>query len=282
MLAGEKNRRQTELEKKIYELSEKLLNDAEIRNICLELLEIYKGDFRHSYSSFFPIIVEINKDENKYNKDYLTENLTHLCDYVEKDYVSGAKEFESISGSLNKLCDNLNTEIGRWSHYSQNDQIIKDIESQTKYLNSTMSDARKELAKASKQASSIQTELIAVLSIFAAIVVTFSGGFTFLGSVMTSVNEARYYEAVVLEAIVCGMVIFNTIFLLMYMVGKITERNIYARCTTIDCSCKKKCCGFNRIRKRLPYVFYFNIFCVIGIVVDCIVWYIDIRNQLGF
>lgn len=281
MLAGEKNRRQTELEKKIYELSERLLNDAEIRNICLELLEIYKGDFRHSYSGFFPIIVEINKDENQYNKDYLTENLTHLCDYIEKDFVSGEKEFETISGSLSKLCDNLNTEIGRWSYYSQNDQIIKDIESQTKYLNSTMSVARKELAKASKQASSIQTELIAVLSIFAAIVVTFSGGFTFLGSVMTSVNEAKYYEAVVLEAIVCGMVIFNTIFLLMYIVGKITERNIYARCTTVDCSCEKKCWGFNRIRKRLPYVFYFNIFCIFGVIVDCIVWYADIRNWFG-
>lgn len=282
MLAQEKNRRQTDLEQKIYRLSEKLFNDEEIRAFSLELLEIYKGDFRHSYSGFFPIIVQINKDGNEYNKDYLTENLTHLCEYIEKDFVSGAKEFENIYGPLHKLCDNLNTEIGRWSHYSQNDQQIEDIKNQIAFFNSTMSDARKELAHASKQAASIQTELIAVLSIFAAIVVTFSGGFTFLGSVMNSVNGAKYYEAVVLEAIVCGTVIFNTIFLLMYMVGKITERNIYARCKTTDCSCKKQCNNINRMRKRLPYVFYFNIVCIVGIIVDCAIWYFDMKGHLGF
>lgn len=281
MLAQEKNRRQAALEKEIYKLSEELLNtDEEVRGVSLELLEIYKGDFRHSYQGFFPIIVEIHKD-GKYSTDYLTQNLERLCEYIESDFVSGTKEFVNIYGSLNKLCDNLNTEIGRWSHYSQNDQQIEDINNQITFLNGTMSGARRELAKASKQAASIQTELIAVLSIFAAIVVTFSGGFTFLGSVMTSVNGAKYYEAVVLEAIVCGIVIFNTIFLLMYMVGKITERNIYARCKTPDCSCNKRCNNINRMRKRLPYVFYFNVVSIVGIIVDCAVWYFTMQMGLG-
>lgn len=287
MLAKEKNRRQKELEDNIFQLSEELLDDAGIRNISLKLLEIYRGKFHHSYSSFFPLIVKISKDTN-HNLDFLSNNITNILSYIEDDYIRGEKEFVDIYGPMHKLYDNINTEIGRWSYYSQNEQKIEDIKSQAEEIRSQTENikfqtekATKQLKKASKQAASIQTELIAVLSIFAAIVVTFSGGFTFLGSVMTSVNEAECYEAVVLEAIVCGMVIFNTIFLLMYLVGKITERNIYARCTTPDCSCDVRCKGLTRIRKRLPYVFYFNIFCIAGIIVDCFVWYADIRNCFG-
>lgn len=281
MLAEEKKRRQDELEKRIYELSEKSLDKEGIRTISLKLLEIYRGGFRHSYSSFFPIIIKINKEDNQYNNEYLADNLVRISDFVEDDFVSGKKEFENMYDPLHKLCDNLNTEIGRYSYYSKYEQKVEDIKSEISSLNTNISGATKELERASKQAASIQTELIAVLSIFAAIVVTFSGGFTFLGSVMSSVNGAKYYEAVVLEAIVCGMVIFNTIFLLMYMVGKITERNIYARCKTKDCSCDEKCNNINRIRKRLPYVFYFNVLCVVGIIVDCAVWYFTMKSGLG-
>ena len=281
MLAEEKNRRQGALEKYIYELCEQLLDDSGIRNISLKLLEIYKGDFRHNYSSFFQLNIEISKDNNKYNLDYLSNNLQNIRSYIEEDFISGTKEFESIYGPLNKLCDNINLEIGRWNYYSQYEQKIEDIKSQSTFLNTSIASATKELKQASKQAATIQTELIAVLSIFAAIVITFSGGFTFLGSVMTSINDVDCYEVVVLSAIICGMVIFNTIFLLMYLVGKVTDRNIYAKCNSIDCSCKNRCGGITKIRKRLPYVFWFNVTCVIGIFIDCIVWYCDMRNWFG-
>lgn len=278
MLAEEKARRQGELEKNICELSEKPLDDSGIRNTSLKLLEIYRGDFRHNYSSFFQLIVNISRGDKKYSLDYLSDNLENIRSYIEQDFISGTKEFESIYNPLNKLCDNINLEIGRWNYYSQNEQKIEDIKSQSTSLNESMSSATKELERASKQAATIQTELIAVLSIFAAIVVTFSGGLTFLGSVMSSISGVKYYEVVVLVAVICGMVIFNTIFLLMYLVGKITDRNIYAKCNTADCSCKKRCGGVTKIRKRLPYVFWFNVACVIGIIVDCAVWYFDIRN----
>ena len=95
---------------------------------------------------------------------------------------------------------------------------------------------------------------------------------------MTSINNAKHYEVVVLVAIICGMVIFNTIFLLMYLVGKITNRNIYAKCTTEDCSCEKKCRGIEKIIKRLPYVYWFNLVAILGIIIYVIVWYCDIRD----
>lgn len=282
MIAEERARRQDDLENHIRELAKNLLDESEVRKTSLKLLEVYRGDFRHSYSGFFPLILEISKNENMYNLDYLSNNLESIRQYVENDFVSGAKEFNGLYDQLNKLCDHLNLEIGRWSYYAKNEHKIEDMESKTTVLNEEMRKSTMELESASKRAASIQTELIAVLSIFAAIVVAFSGGFTFLGSVMTSINGASHYEVVVLVAIICGMVMFNTIFLMMYLVGKIIKRDIYARCLTENCSCDnqslKKCNGLQRIRKRLPYVFYFNLMCVLGIIIDCAVWYLDIRG----
>ena len=282
VLAEEKGRRQKELEKYIFSLSEKLLeDDVAKREMVLKLLELYNSDFRHNYSGFFPIITEIFQENNQYNIEFLSNNIETLRIFVEDDFVSGKKEFEVLYAHFEKLSDHLNLEIARWNYYSKNEQKIKDMESISTTLKENMLNAEKELRSASKQAASIQTELIAVLSIFAASVVTFSGGFTFLGSVMTSVNGAKHYEAVALAAIICGIVIFNTIFLLMYMVGKITERNIYASCETPDCSCEHKCWKLNKIRKRLPYVFYFNLLCLIGIIVDCAIWYCNMKGWLG-
>ena len=229
MLAEERNRRQDELENSIRELSLRLLDDSGIRQISLKLLDIYRGDFRHSYSGFFPLISDISKDDNAYDLDYLSNNLEAIRDYIEKDFVTGTQEFSEIQDQLFKLCDHLNLEIGRWNYYSQNEHKIEDVETKTTNLNNELKDATEKLEKASEQASSMQTEVIAVLSIFAGIAFVFSGGLSFLGSAMTSVNEAKHYEVVVLTTIICGLVIFNTIFLLMYLVGKITNRNIYAR-----------------------------------------------------
>jgi hypothetical protein len=281
MLAEERNRRQKTLEENIHELSKKMLEDSEIRVVSLRLLEIYKGDFKHSYSGFFPLILEISKGEQQEDIEYLSNNLESIRTYIENDLLSGVNEFKDIYERINKLCDHINVEIGRWNYYSQNEQKIEDISSTMTNLNSKMATATNDLRKASEQAASIQTELIAVLSIFAAIVVTFSGGFTFLGSVMTSISSIEYYESVVLVALVCGLVIFNTIFLLLYMVGKIINRNIYAVCEDENCSCKNTCKNLTRIRKRLPYVFYFNLLSAAGIIVDLVVWYADIKNWFG-
>lgn len=282
MLAMERARRQASLKECIYELSSVLLDKDEVRKSALVLLEIYKGDFRHSYSDFFPLIVDISKNEG-YVLDYLSTNLESIRAYVEADFEKGENEFKDMHDQLYKLCDHLNLEIGRWSYYAQNEQKIEDIESKSRSLTKSIEMAESNLKEASTQVSSVQTDLIAVLSIFAAIVITFSGGLTFLGSVMSSIGDAECYEMVVLTAIICGLIMFDTIFLMMYFVSKITRKDIYAACSTENCSCdgkKCKCRGITRIRKRLPYVFYFNIVGAAGILIDCGVWLLDIKGFL--
>ena len=60
MLAKEKARRQHELTENIYHLSKALLEtDEEKEEVASKLRLLYQGGFRHNYSDFFPIILEI-------------------------------------------------------------------------------------------------------------------------------------------------------------------------------------------------------------------------------
>lgn len=278
MLIEESRRRQSELKKHLSEMALKCMDDTEIRKMAITFKSLYSDHFRHNYSEFFPFIVELSKDTSGYSLDYLSNNLEALRALVELDYVNGEKEFSGLYMPLSKLSDHINLEIGRYSYYSTSEEKVKDLEKRNATLQSELKTATQELNDAKSTVSSVQTELIAVLSIFAAIVLTFSGSMSLLGNAFASITTAPGLK-VVFFVLLSGFVVCNIIFLMMYIVGKITGRNIYARCNSKDCSCGKdgtpKCCGINRIRKRLPYVFWLNLAFIVMMICDVAIWYLD-------
>lgn len=285
MYPKESRERQEKLSNEIYELSMRVLNKEENEHLgsIHRLQMIYQDSFKHSYSDFFPVLSKIFEEDNEYNVEYLMTNLETIRIELEEDYNSGKHEFKDIYEKFTKLCDHINLQISQTTYFFSNASKINDANVKIQQANKDLLAAQNALDKANEQTKSLQTELIAVLSIFAAIVITFSGGLSFLGSVMASINLATYYEMIVLMAIICGIIIYNTIFLMMYLVSKIIKRNIYARCLTSECSCddpKCKCGGLKRVRRRLPYVYYFNAVAVVGIIIDCVVWFFDMRGWL--
>lgn len=283
MFPEENRKRQERLSNCILELSEKVLDEQQNEHFAVikKLQVIYKDGYKHLYSDFFPILLKIVEQNNDCDIEYLATNLEVIRETLEIDYSNGTNQYTDIYEQFTKLCDHLNLQISEITFFSSTESKINDAIATMRQTDNNLRKAQEELSEASLRAKTLQTELIAVLSIFAAIVITFSGGFTFLGSVMTSINEAKCYEMIILTAMICGIIMFNTIFLMMSLVAKITERNIYARCITPDCSCdsnKCRCNGLKRIRKRLPYVFYFNVFGLLGIIITCVVWGIRVNG----
>lgn len=279
MYSDEKRTRQEKLTKCIYGLSERLLDEegGEIKQIADKLALIYSDDFRHSYSDFFPVVLKIFETDNTYSQDYLLDNLQKIRDLLETDYSEGKNQYKDVFSQFVKLCEHLNLQVSQLIYFSSTEEKVNDanmnLENATKNLNK----ANDALEEANKKANSMQTELIAVLSIFAAIVITFSGGLELLGNAVTAVcSDAVNIYRLTLICLIVGFVFFNTVFLMMYLVAKITDRSIYAKCKTKDCTCVKngipECTGIKKLRRRLPYVFYFNIFLILCIVSDIIVW----------
>lgn len=267
-------RKQAALREYLYDMALSCMDESQLRQMLTKLKSIYSNDFRHSYSEFFPMIVEISKDNNSYDLDFLSNNLEALREMVLKSFIEGESESNALYQSLDKLIDHINLEIARYSHYSMSEQKVNDLESKHRTLQSELKESTEALKSAQKKVSTVQTELIAVLSIFAAIVFTFSGSISIIGNALSGMGAAPFFKAVFF-VLLCGFVVFNTIFLMMYIVGKVTGRNIYARCQSPDCTCdggQPKCHGIVRIKKRLPYVFWMNAVFLILMAADLILW----------
>lgn len=287
-------RKQKLLEECIMEIAEYPFPDPivepELSAMASKFIDVYSDGFRHNYSKFFSTIQKIYEAGKI---DYLSENISILSQEIAKDLENGRNVFNNIHQNLVKLCDHLSLELSRFIFYTDHDKKLYTLEAKIKQTNEALDSAQEDLVKfkkatgaleeATKKASSMQTEIVAVLSIFSAIVIAFFGGISFLGNALSGMSNTSIYKTVFI-VLVCGIVLSNTIFLLLYLVGKIIDRNIYARCESDYCTCgpnsTPKCSPAKRLQKRLPYIFYLNILILSLMFLDVVIWAIDKSNTV--
>lgn len=283
---SEHEQRQQKLLSFLRDISNSLTDyvDGDFQYILENLEFIYTDGFRHNYADLFPLIVEIADDNNDYKLDILCENLRNIRNKIYQKYKnqSNDNKLNNLQIQLTKLSDHINLEIGRYKHYSSKENKILDLNAQIEILEDKVNRSSQETKLLEKRlkstlhkANSLQAELIAILSIFAAIVFTFSGSLNLFGSALTGMSNTPFFKSVFF-VLLCSFVIFNLIFLMLYIVSKIIGKNIYTRCETDYCTCKNgkpKCNILNRLRKRLPYIFWINILMLLSMLFDVVIWY---------
>lgn len=221
------------------------------------------NNVRHSYFRISAVLQEIRSQKNNEAADtsLLETNLQIFFDEVIKD-----REFQKIKKQLYKLYDHCELEISRYSYF---DSIFWKGK-QAKIENARLSDSIKrtgvDMRKLQEKAKILQinidntkSEQITILSIFAAIMLAGLGSFAALGGALTNINSISMYKFFACTAFI-GLILFNVVTALIYMITRIIGRNIYTTCTDLhdgDCvngSCDKVCNPISRIRKRLPYI----------------------------
>lgn len=232
------------------------MEDDPLREIAVKLKGLYTNNFRHSYSQFYPLILEIAKEENEYNLDFLSENLENIRILVEKDYFEGEKEFKGLYNPLSKLSDHLNLEIARYNHYTASENSTKDILQQNRKMEITLKEAQEALNDSKKRAESMQTEYTTILGIFAAIILAFTGTITFSSSVLENIHQSSVYRLIIITLII-GFVSFNIIAILIEFIIKINKKELLT-----DTVGKK---GFMNNAKIIA----FDVIIIIGIVITC-------------
>lgn len=275
--------KQDELVRLLKDIARPELTDVEVKSVIDTLRAIYIPEegakkFRHRYADLFQLVADTFASDSEYNIEF---SVLHLSEIRE----SLNNVDEGLCENILKLEDHLNLEIGRnryyTSLYSRSADAEKRLIEQSKEINKLKQDlsvVNNELQMAREQLQKSQTDIIAVLSIFSAVVLAFSGGFSLIANVFSGLTDIPFFKAMFFVAL-CGFVLFNLICLLMYFVGKITGRNIYAKCKTENCSCgdggKPKCGGIQRIRNRLPYVYWVNIAVLIIMGIALLLWVVQ-------
>ena len=272
MFADERTRRQQLLNDAIRDMAANKFNDEttdEIVAALNKLQDIYRGNFYHNYSSFFPLILELSRE---YDLDGLTNNLESLQLFLDQDYLDGTKRYsEWLFHPVRKLCDHLNLEISRLNYYASNESKIDLAEQKANDLSASTKEAIRSLNIATRKTKSIQNEMIAVLSIFAAVVMAFFGGINFISSAIASLETSHIFKSAAI-VLVAGTVVFNTIFLLLYTIAKIVDRDILVTCESVACSCQKKCAAIKRLRKRVPAVYWVNLLFLGLLAINSFAW----------
>lgn len=189
-----------------------------------------------------------------------------------------------------KLEDHIRLEILRAQHLkdTQNDNAGRlinrmnrlSIES-TKYTD-MFKEINKKYEAQRKSIDGLNSEIISIIGIFSAIVITFFGGINFIESVLNTIDKVSKYR-LVFAILITGFVMFNTIFMLLNFIAKLTNKPIRSYCEfyieeskcSPDCKNKK---GIKCIKIKHPTIYWTNSIFILGIIGITIMYYLDYYN----
>lgn len=122
---------------------------------------------------------------------------------------------------------------------------------------------------------------MAVMGMFTGIIMTFSGGFTLLGSAFSEIDSPSFSRLAFLTALV-GAILFNVIFAIFYFTGKISQKPIHTRCQYTKLNkcddCKEYCSFPSKVWRKYPYLILMNgIF--LALMVLSVLWSDSFRNM---
>lgn len=219
------------------------------REFYLRLEDIYYNpdaeNYRHFYSDIFACLSLIDADNSLGNLDILAQNMEVIKDgYIPININEKNNEPIDISKEIIKLYDHTNLDISRinytnhlngetQSELANTEILINDLKKQlsdadvaldkaTKYLNEESEKLKSTIRDSQKK---MQNEYITILGIFAAIVLAFTGGMTFSGSVLENIHKASCYRILAI-VLVLGLILFNLMWLLIDFLRDINGKSI--------------------------------------------------------
>lgn len=236
--------------KLLHRLAKDLIQDKQsLPEYYHEFEAIYQNDFRHYYSDIARVMYDIAKYERYIESRQIDEDINTLCmnlAYLNDNYSSYKMENEnnnihlcSIDDKLKKLYDHVSLESVRMDYSDLGDRrlaklstSVTNLGTQAKEMNENFEKIRKKASlvelknkKIEEKLDKAQTDYIAILGIFASVVLAFVGGMAFSTSVLENIKDVSIYRLLTV-ALIIGMVFVTVIFLMFYFIGVLTGRKL--------------------------------------------------------
>lgn len=212
--------------------SENLLSDKNARkDIYKELEEIYyspdEDGFRHYYSDIFAQLFEIRSDESSSNgsTNILLDNLRFLNEHYKAINTDKNGKIIDVGKSINKLYDHVNLELARMAYSEIGDYQLSEQGMTLNDLSEKVSNLQKDADDIHRSLDKAQADYIAILGIFASVVLAFVGGMAFSTSVLENMKDVSIYRLLIVSFVI-GLVFVTVIFLMFYFVGILSNRKI--------------------------------------------------------
>ncbi len=289
-------------------------NVRKVESWTNKLLSIYREGYRHKYSSIFYKLQLIfsNDDVDIDLGSTIGENLIFLSQQLQTQ-LGNDPDNEIIKDAIkgfNKFSDHINLEIGRYNfllgkisklngknkngfnqqQYDELSMRIENVSGAVDKIRPVTVNAQKELDNLDNKLENNKISSITALTIFSAVVLAFSGGITFVSGVFQGISDVSPYRLVFIVSLI-GFILFNTIFSLLFMVGKITGKSISTKCKyltnsklCIECGdgfCSKQYARSSvlcKIWHKYSYVLSINMVLLLFMYIVFVLWYCKIAK----
>lgn len=223
----------------LFELAsnQELLKDKSVRAKMYSRLEaLYwpeesEKPFRHFYSDIFSVLTAIRKNTDLGDINVLGQNLSMIREkYTPGINLDSTGKKIDISDSIRKLYDHVSLDIARITYSEEGDRktsgeaAILDVQSRINVIELKIEEAMNVQNTLSEELGKQQREYIAILGIFASIVLTFIGGIVFSTSVLQNIGAVSVYRLAAIVLLV-GMVFSNMLYGLFYYVNHLIYNN---------------------------------------------------------
>lgn len=251
----------------LFELAknQEILQDKATRHEMYKRLEaLYyspnKEDrYRHFYSDIFTVLTQIQQASNQGDINILGQNLSLIRAGYNPQNRDEQGNIIDISDSIRKLYDHVSLDIARISYSDAGDRktagetAIVDMQSQLNQIKTEIDKAKIAKNNVEAELGKQQREYIAILGIFAAIVLAFTGGIAFSTSVLKSINTVSVYR-ITMVSLMIGLVLINVLFGLFYYVDRLVN-------------------GMQKNRKKLKPLLFSNVILCVLLSITIIAWY---------
>lgn len=245
------------------------MDDATAETYAEKLNEYYRLGHYNLYSATYQWMRRDATDDS--DMEYLSINFDQIIAAYQRRYPTDKKGLERVT----KLADYILLEQARKGVQSSLELDVKRNLGEAKRTLDELKSLKEDIEDSRKE-SSAQT--ITVLSIFTGIAMAFFGGFSLLGSAFDSLRYG--VPAVAIVSLIVGFILFNTIFVFLYVASKISGNPI-SGCGNRDCvscevnsSCKEKDCCISRIFKRYQLICVVDIVLVILLAISTIIFFV--------
>lgn len=185
-----------------------------------------KEHFRHFYSDIFEVLSLLKKQDGKLGTvDILGQNMGILYE----NYKPNSPD-KDISKELKKLYDHISLDIARMLYSEAGDyrisgkQVVQELQTKVETLTAEINEAHITQEQLKKELNNQQREYVAILGIFAAVVITFIGGLAFSTSVLNNIDKANTAKLIMI-ALTIGLVLVHVIFGLFHYVDRLVNNS---------------------------------------------------------
>lgn len=264
------------------------IGTAEVKDIsqldalCEVVKNYYANNKRHKYSEISSYLMETDDIE------YLLENLKNI-----QKRLGEFPENDSTSIKVFKLIDHITLELNRTKYNSKSfmdmqlasmNAVLSDA---TKKISSTVKELRQEQAQKinfeieefrsetedlKEKVNDAYSQFVSILGIFSAVVLVFFGGMTAFSAIFANMQNINRFKLAFITALV-GMIIFNLVFMFLYILAKLLGREIVASKASEVTGKFIFIKWIKRVWGRYPYMIMFNITMLAIMMTSFIAWY---------